>query len=227
MARRYNPHFAAYYRWLILTHHLKIHIQADSILDVGCDDGYFLSHQEGRLKVGMDLQPRMLPNGDLSIVQADGCASPFADGSFSVVLAFDVIEHIPDDDAFITSITRVLAPGGRLWLSTPTDTSYIFPAWLTRRAMKGWGHHRVGYNVDDLVSRFPPNYHVQVTLWNATSLRFLFLVLRLLRVLSPALACFCARLCFEVDRRLPNGRDHIFLEVVREDKAKRSREDVT
>lgn len=82
MTKRRNPHFATYYRWLILTHHLGIEIKSDSILDVGCDDGYFLSKQTGRIKVCVDVRPRLLPDGNLSVVQADGYLLPFANGSF-------------------------------------------------------------------------------------------------------------------------------------------------
>lgn len=216
MTRQCSPHFATYYRWLILTHHLGVKLQADSILDVGCNDGHFLSGQAGRIKVGVDIRPRLSPDGDQSIVQADGCLLPFADGSFSAILTIDVIEHVLDDNAFIASITRVLARGGHLWLSTPTETAHIFPAWLMHLAMKGWGHQRVGYDVDDLVRRFPPGYHVQATLWNATSFRLSYVLLRVLRMLSPSLSCFLARLCFEIDRRLSGRCDHIFLHITRE-----------
>ncbi len=211
-----KPHFAAYYRWLILTRHLRLQVEADAMLDVGCDDGYFLRCQSGPFKVGVDLSPRLLPSPGLAVVQADGCALPFAEGCFAAVFAFDIIEHVPDDAAFIASAVRVLAPGGCLWLSTPSETARLFPGWLMRRAMKGWGHQRVGYDADELVGRFPPGYSVHVFLWNTASFGLFYVLLRLLRALSPALARLGARLCFEIDRRLPNGRDHIFIKIVRE-----------
>ena len=213
MKQQANPHFAAYYRRLVINQVLGARIQADSILDVGCDDGYLLSDQEGELKIGLDLAPRVLPDEDLSVVQADGLALPFADRSMSCILAFDIIEHIEDDNAFIASLTRVLGPGGRLWLSTPTETSFLFPAFLTRRLIRRWGHQRVGYNVDDLVNRFPPDYKVEVTLWNARSFRFLYLPLWALSRFSSQAARLGAQVCFEMDRLLAQGQDHIFLKV--------------
>jgi SAM-dependent methyltransferase len=177
-------HFAAYYRWLTIQH-LDIVIQDDTVLEVGCDDGYFLSRQAGKLKFGVDLRPRVPPGQDVFVVQADGCNLPFADASFSNMFAFDVIEHVPDDNAFIISLTRVLASNGRLWLSTPSDKSwYSWLPWLTRRAMESWDHQRMGYDVDDLVGRFPPGYHVQVTLWNASSFRFLYPLIRALVIIA-------------------------------------------
>lgn len=46
---------------------------------------------------------------------------PFADGSFDVVCAFEVLEHIPDDDTVIHELARVLRPGGALFFSVPVD----------------------------------------------------------------------------------------------------------
>ena len=224
MVKQRYPHFASHYRQLILTRHLGIKIQANSILDVGCDDGHFLSQQSGQLRVGLDLRPRVTPHDDLLVVQADGCTLPFTDQSFSTIFAFDIIEHILDDATFIASLLRALAPGGQLWLSTPTDTSYLFPAWLTRRAMNGWGHYRVGYNVDDLISHFSPGFFVQINLWNAWSFRHCYWILWGLAKISSPLAWFCARLCFEVDRLLPTGHDHIFLQIIRKDGTDRFQE---
>ena len=39
-------------------------------------------------------------------------ALPFADGSFSAIVCFDVLEHVQDLKATINEIARVLAPGG-------------------------------------------------------------------------------------------------------------------
>lgn len=215
MTREYRPHFAAYYRWLVLTHQLNIKAHGDSVLDVGCNDGYFLSRLAGQLRVGVDLDPCVPLEHRLLVLQADGCALPFASGAFGTVLAFDTIEHIQDPQAFVASILRVLAPGGCLWLSTPTDTAKIFPAWLNRRAMDSWGHQRPGHSVEDLLKRLPAETHVEATLWNATSLRLFYILLYLLHRLSPSLAQLGARLCYELDRHLPKGQDYIVLRATR------------
>lgn len=44
---------------------------------------------------------------------------PFPDGSFDVVVALEVIEHLLDPDLFVDECLRVLAPSGSLILSTP------------------------------------------------------------------------------------------------------------
>ena len=44
---------------------------------------------------------------------------PFDDGSFGVVGALDIVEHVADDDAVFDEIERVLSPAGSLLLSVP------------------------------------------------------------------------------------------------------------
>lgn len=46
-------------------------------------------------------------------------ALPFKDSSFDFVCAFDIIEHVADDDAALTELSRVAAHGTILLLSVP------------------------------------------------------------------------------------------------------------
>lgn len=92
-----------------------------------CDD---------RLEIGSGLKPRLPIDGttfiDLSeiavdkLVMAGGNATtgsiddlPFPDHSFDLLCAFDVIEHVGDDDKAFSEIARVLRPGGAFFLSVP------------------------------------------------------------------------------------------------------------
>lgn len=52
-------------------------------------------------------------------VNADAMALPFASESFDAVVSFETIEHVPDAEAFLTEMTRVLRPGGTFICSTP------------------------------------------------------------------------------------------------------------
>ncbi len=45
--------------------------------------------------------------------------SELADDQFDYVVSFQVIEHIPNDDAFVKEIHRVLKPGGKAIITTP------------------------------------------------------------------------------------------------------------
>lgn len=87
------------------------------VLDVGSADGpsNFWAGRDARV-VAVDPDPRGLrENG----VCAQLPELPFSDGTFSVVSAFDVIEHCADEHASLREIRRVLRPGGVLVMSVP------------------------------------------------------------------------------------------------------------
>jgi SAM-dependent methyltransferase len=52
---------------------------------------------------------------------ASACSLPFADSTVGLVVAYDVLEHIPDDHQAASEIFRVLRPGGHLLVSVPCD----------------------------------------------------------------------------------------------------------
>jgi hypothetical protein len=47
------------------------------------------------------------------------CHLSFEDGSFSAILSFDVLEHVPDYRKALSEMCRCLEPGGRFVLSVP------------------------------------------------------------------------------------------------------------
>jgi len=63
-----------------------------------------------------------------------GLSIPFEDESFDVVLSWEVLEHIPQntENQFFREISRVLAPNGVFFLSTPNHSlisTYLDPAY--------------------------------------------------------------------------------------------------
>jgi SAM-dependent methyltransferase len=60
------------------------------------------------------LQERM-ENTNVEVVEADATAMPFPDGSFSAVLSFTMLHHVPSvnlQDCLLAEARRVLRPGG-------------------------------------------------------------------------------------------------------------------
>jgi SAM-dependent methyltransferase len=57
----------------------------------------------------------------LPVMRADATLLPVADGSLDLVVAFDVLEHLVDDDACVSEIRRVLRPGGTFLVAVPCD----------------------------------------------------------------------------------------------------------
>ncbi|MDY7083639.1 MAG: class I SAM-dependent methyltransferase [Actinomycetota bacterium] len=66
----------------------------------------------------------------LPTVRGDGRALPVRPGSVDLVCAFDVLEHIDDDERVVSEIRRVLRPGGSALITVPCD-------------MKLWSAHDV------------------------------------------------------------------------------------
>jgi SAM-dependent methyltransferase len=107
----------------------------DLVLDVGSADGPSVGWMRGEHRtVSLDLFPDGLRPGDG--VCGSVTALPFADASFDVVGAFDVVEHCVDDVAAVRELARVLVPGGHLLLSVP---AYSW-AWSDHDVRAG--HHR-------------------------------------------------------------------------------------
>lgn len=106
------------------------------VLDAGCGGGGMpLSLAEhADVVVGIDPIDRFGQAGvvlgrergltNLLFAQADGMALPFAEGSFDLVLSHAVIEHVPDAALYLRECRRVLAPGGRVYLSTAPYLSF-------------------------------------------------------------------------------------------------------
>jgi len=62
---------------------------------------------------------RQLRAHDGHAVQALADALPYADASFDLVCAFDIVEHIAGDEAAMAELARVARPGAVMLLSVP------------------------------------------------------------------------------------------------------------
>lgn len=95
----------------------------DLVVDLGCGTGYgtrFLA-DGGRSVIGFDrVEPARRARGETTrFVQGELERLPFAEGSLAAVVSFQVIEHFADAEPYLGEITRVLAAGGVLLLTTP------------------------------------------------------------------------------------------------------------
>ncbi len=99
----------------------------ERVLDLGCGAGRFLrALREARaVPVGVEIAEaalerarRVAPGAELHRVEPDGDL-PLADGSVALVWCSEVIEHVADTAHLLTEVRRVLAPRGRLLITTP------------------------------------------------------------------------------------------------------------
>ena len=103
------------------------------VLDMGCGDGHFAQMTFAQpLDVGLDpwwgpLQKAQRSQAYQAALQGSGDQMPFADHTFNTVISNSVLEHIPDVQAVLNEISRVIRPGGRLLITMP---SHLFTEYL-------------------------------------------------------------------------------------------------
>ncbi|MGH9072945.1 MAG: class I SAM-dependent methyltransferase, partial [Acidimicrobiales bacterium] len=95
-------------------------------LDVGCGSGGTtrVLADAGYRVSAVEYQPNAVRHAfarGLRVARSDAEHLPFAATTFDVVLATDVLEHLPDDAGAVSEIARVLVPGGSLVLNVPAD----------------------------------------------------------------------------------------------------------
>ena len=101
---------------------------SDHALDLGAGAGDFTSllSEAARAAIGVEVAQAALarakskhPELNFRLAPVDG-PLPLADNAFDLVWASEVIEHIADTGRWLSEVRRVLAPGGRLLLTTPS-----------------------------------------------------------------------------------------------------------
>lgn len=95
-------------------------------LDLGCGDGAVSrSIRAERLTVA-DVSPVALERARAAVPGADAAELdpdaplPFDDGSFDLVVCAETLEHVRDVQLLVSEVRRVLEPGGRLAITTPS-----------------------------------------------------------------------------------------------------------
>jgi ubiquinone/menaquinone biosynthesis C-methylase UbiE len=101
----------------------------ERILDAACGSGYGtdLVARQAASVIGIDISDHAIAyakkhhqRGNIEFRQAD-LRLPLAlpDEHFTVVISIETLEHVADQDRILAEFWRVLAPGGRIIISTP------------------------------------------------------------------------------------------------------------
>jgi SAM-dependent methyltransferase len=134
------------------------------ILDFGCGTGTMLGHlarfgDPGGVDIDESAIDFCHQRGVDAARRIEPGPLPYADASFDLVTALDVIEHIEDDRATLAELDRVLRPGGHLLVAVPAMPflwgpqdeisqhfrRYTAPVLRERLREAGFAVHRLSY----------------------------------------------------------------------------------
>jgi SAM-dependent methyltransferase len=160
LAKIESTHF-----WFVVRNELIVALaqlyfpNARRYLEIGCGNGAVLRAMEDcrvwDRVVASDLHPHGLAYARTRLAdraefaQLDARAIP-AEAAFDLVGAYDIIEHVADDDAVLQAMHRAIAPGGGVLLVVPQHP------WLWSR-FDEIAHHQRRYRAGELESKLERN----------------------------------------------------------------------
>lgn len=141
--------------WVIETIRANTAERTSKVLDIGCGAGLLCNPLAlaGHDVFGIDLSPSSLKEAlkkdttqSVQYLVAPAEKLPFSDGSFDVVCALDLLEHVESPSIVIAEASRVLKPGGLFFFHTFNRN---FLSWLLVIKAVEW-----------FVPNTPPHMHV-------------------------------------------------------------------
>ncbi len=115
----------------------------DRILEIGCGIGsvVFELSKQGYDITGTDISHKAIAYGlkkygDIKLQVQPAEILQFGDGTFDIVLSFDLFEHIAQVDRHVSEVSRVLRAGGYYLFQTPNKYSNAIFETLSKKSLK-------------------------------------------------------------------------------------------
>ncbi|NDD62369.1 MAG: glycosyltransferase [Acidobacteria bacterium] len=108
-------------------------VRGKVVLDVACGEGYgsYLMADTADSVIGVDVSDEVIRHatsvyGRPNLVFSEGSVTslPFPSDSFDVVVSFETVEHVAEQEQMLAEIRRVLRPNGLLVISSPNRPIY-------------------------------------------------------------------------------------------------------
>ena len=130
------------------------------VLDIACGEGYgaaALQKAGAAHVIGVDVSQDACLHArkryGLDVRSGSAEQIPLPDSSVDVVVSFETIEHVRDPGRFLDECARVLAPGGRLVISTPDKEVYTDRLGTRNR------HHCAEMTEEEFASALRARFH--------------------------------------------------------------------
>ncbi len=134
---RYDASFATDYQWYEHWHRyhfIKSLVKDKVIADIACGEGYgsFLLSSSAQSVIGVDVDKDTITSAkkkysntsNLKYLQSNALDLNIDDNSFDVVVSFETLEHLTEQEELLGEFSRVLKPEGILIISTPDKEVY-------------------------------------------------------------------------------------------------------
>lgn len=133
------------------------------VCEIGCANGvgYFPFRDRGIEWLGLDTNPRWVRHGAERGIPVEAIDLEQVEGSFDLIYAQQVLEHIDEPLPFLTMIRKKLAPGGLAHMAVPNHAAFTA---IKRRLIPQLSPMDYGF------IQYP--YHLRA--YNKRSLRTLF-----------------------------------------------------
>ena len=132
------------------------------VLDFGCGSGVMLpflaQHADEVLAVDIDLEPLRRLEKHISFeknIYFLDTHKNIEAGSLDLIIALDVLEHVENLDEIFAELTSLLAPGGEIIVSGPTENIfYKFGRFLAGSVYSGHYHVRNIYDIQESAEKY-------------------------------------------------------------------------